>query len=94
MLYDFYKQLLPLDKPQYLVGEAEMELFNEVQGWLLDVGELAAQGGGYKHAASVLEKTGHMLLGLSALSLGDTMIDAYKGNESAETVAAETYKLP
>ena len=32
-------------------------------------------------------------MGLSALSLGDTMIDAYKGNESAETVAAEAYKL-
>ena len=34
-----------------------------------------------------------MLLGLSSLSLGDTMIEAYKGNESAETVAAEAYKL-
>lgn len=34
-----------------------------------------------------------MLFGLSALSLGETMLDAYKGNESAETVAAEAYKL-
>lgn len=92
LLYDFYKQLLPIDEPQYL-GEAEADLAYEVMGWLTDVSELAAQGGGYKQAASILEKSGYMLLGVSALSLGDTMIDAYKGNESAETVAAEAYKL-
>jgi len=74
-------------------SNAEAELYHEVIGWLTDVSELAAEGGGYKQAASVLEKTGYMLLGISALSLGDTMIDAYKGNESAETVAAEAYKL-
>jgi len=77
---------------QYL-GDDEAELVNEVLGWLSDVSELAAQGGGYKQVASVMEKSGYMLLGLSALSLGDTMYDAYKGDESAETVAAEAYKL-
>lgn len=92
LLRGFYKQFLPIQYQQYL-GDAEAELVHEVQGWLMDVSELAAQGGGYKQAANILEKSGYMLLGLSALSLGDTMIDAYKGNESAETVAAEAYKL-
>ena len=91
-LRSFYKQFLPLQYQQY-PADAEAELIHEVIGWLTDVSELAAQGGGYKQAADVLEKSGYMLLGLSALSLGDTMIDAYKGNESAETVAAEAYKL-
>jgi len=91
-LRSFYKQFLPLQYQQY-PANAEAELVHEVIGWLTDVSELAAQGGGYKQAANVLEKSGYMLLGLSALSLGDTMIDAYKGNESAETVAAEAYKL-
>ena len=77
---------------QYL-GEDESQLLYDVQGWLMDVAELAAEGGGYKHVASIIEKGGHILLGVSALSLGDTMIEAYKGNESAETVAAEAYKL-
>ncbi|MDK2991056.1 MAG: hypothetical protein PWP48_289 [Clostridiales bacterium] len=92
LLRTFYKQFLPMQYQQNL-GDAEAEAVHEVVGWLTDVSELAAQGGGYKQAASVLEKTGYMLLGLSTLSLGDTMIDAYKGNESAETVAAEAYKL-
>jgi hypothetical protein len=92
LLRGFYKQFLPIQYQQYL-GDAEAELVHEVQGWLMDVSELAAQGGGYKQAANILEKSGYMLLGVSALSLGDTMIDAYKGNESAETVAAEAYKL-
>ena len=91
-LRSFYKQFLPMQYQEY-PADAEAELVNEVLGWLTDVGELAAQGGGYKQAANVLEKSGYMLLGLSALSLGDTMMDAYKGNASAETVAAEAYKL-
>lgn len=92
LLRTFYKQFLPMQYQQNL-GDAEAEAVHEVVGWLTDVSELAAQGGGYNQAASILEKSGYMLLGVSALSLGDTMIDAYKGNESAETVAAEAYKL-
>ncbi len=99
LLRKFYVQFLPSYALDYIgsydvdTGNAEAELVHEVIGWLTDVSELAAQGGGYKQAANVLEKSGYMLLGLSALSLGDTMIDAYKGNESAETVAAQAYKL-
>jgi hypothetical protein len=93
LIRSFYKQLLPLQYQDMYPQNAEAELIHEIVDWVTDVSELAAQGGGYKQAASVLEKTGYMLLGLSTLSLGDTMIDAYKGNESAETLAAEAYKL-
>ncbi|MEO1814467.1 MAG: zinc-ribbon domain-containing protein [Acetobacterium sp.] len=89
LLSEFYEQLLYIPN----LGDAEAGLLHEVLGWLTDVFELAEQGVGNKEMASVWEKSGYMLLGLSALSLGDTMIDAYKGNESAETVAAEAYKL-
>ena len=89
LLREFYGQLLNIPS----LGEAEAGLLHEVLGWLADVGELDAQGAGNKLFTSIMEKTGYMLLGLSALSLGETMLDAYKGNESAETVAAEAYKL-
>lgn len=89
LLREFYGQLLNIPS----LGDAEAGLLHEVLGWTADVFELAEQGVGNKQMASVWEKSGYMLLGLSALSLGDTMIDAYKGNESAETVAAEAYKL-
>lgn len=89
LLSEFYEQLLYIPN----LGDAEAGLLHEVLGWLADVFELAEQGVGNNQMASVWEKSGYMLLGLSALSLGDTMIDAYKGNESAETVAAEAYKL-
>jgi hypothetical protein len=89
LLCEFYKQLLYIPS----LGDAEAETLHEVLGWLADVGELDALGADNKLFANFLEKSGYMLLGLSALSLGDTMIDAYKGNESAETVAAEAYKL-
>jgi len=89
LLCEFYKQLLYIPS----LGDAEAETLHEVLGWLADVGELDALGTDNKLFANVLEKSGYMLLGVSALSLGDTMIDAYKGNESAETVAAEAYKL-
>lgn len=89
LLREFYGQLLNIPS----LGDAEAGLLHDVLGWTADVFELAEQGVGNKQMASVWEKSGYMLLGLSALSLGDTMIDAYKGNESAETVAAEAYKL-
>ena len=89
LLREFYGQLLNIPS----LGDAEAGLVHDVLGWLADVFELAEQGVGNKQMASIWEKSGYMLLGLSALSLGDTMIDAYKGNESAETVAAEAYKL-
>ncbi len=89
LLCEFYGQLLNIPS----LGDAEAGLLHDVLGWTADVFELAEQGVGDKQMASVWEKSGYMLLGLSALSLGDTMIDAYKGNESAETVAAEAYKL-
>jgi len=89
LLREFYGQLLNIPS----LGDAEAGLLHEVLGWLADVGELDAQGAGNKLFTSIMEKTGYMLLGLSALSLGETMLDAYKGNESAETVAAEAYKL-
>ena len=89
LLCEFYGQLLNIPN----LGDAEAGLLHDVLGWTADVFELAEQGVGNKQMASVWEKSGYMLLGLSALSLGDTMIDAYKGNESAETVAAEAYKL-
>jgi hypothetical protein len=92
LLCGFYKQFLPMQYQQDL-GDAEAGLAHEIVGWLTDLSELAAQGGGYKQAAKILEKSGYILLGVSALSLGETMIDAYKGKESAETVAAEAYKL-
>ncbi|MFV9473050.1 zinc-ribbon domain-containing protein [Advenella sp. RU8] len=106
LLKQFYLQLMHMDYDlsieEYLgvtrptsndLSEPGAELLHDVTGWLTDVSELAAQGSGYTQVANVLEKSGHMLLGLSALSLSDTMIEAYKGNESAETVAAEAYKL-
>lgn len=96
LLKEFYMQLQRVYvfiPNEVNLSNAEVERNHEVMGWVSDVFELAAQGGGYKQVASVWEKTGYMLLGLSALSLGNTMIDAYKGNESAETVAAEAYKL-
>ena len=92
LLDDFYKKLFSADRPEGF-GLAEIELIKDVQDWMIDVAELAAEGLGYKQVANVLEKTSYMLLGLSALSLGNTMMDAYKGDESAETVAAEAYKL-
>jgi len=89
LLCEFYGQLLYVPD----LGNAEAETLHEVLGWLADVGELDALGADNKLFANIMEKSGYMLLGLSALSLGGTMIDAYKGNESAETVAAEAYKL-
>ena len=92
LLRTFYKQFLPLQYQENL-GNVEADLVHELLGWLTDVSQLAAKGVGYKQTASILEKSNYMLLGVSALSLGDTMIDAYKGKESAERVAAEAYKL-
>lgn len=89
LLREFYGQLLDIPN----LGDSEAGLIHEVFGWLTDVSEMAEQGVGNKHISSIWEKGGYMLLGLSSLSLGDTMIEAYKGNESAETVAAEAYKL-
>lgn len=89
LLREFYGQLLDIPN----LGDPEAGLLHEVFSWLTDAFELAEQGVGNKYFSSLWEKGGYMLLGLSALSLGDTMIDAYKGNESAETVAAEAYKL-
>ena len=89
LLREFYGQLLDIPN----LGDPEAGLLHEVFSWLTDAFELAEQGVGNKYLSSLWEKGGYMLLGLSALSLGDTMIDAYKGNESAETVAAEAYKL-
>ncbi len=62
LLRGFYKQFLPIQYQQYL-GDAEAELVHEVQGWLMDVSELAAQGGGYKQAANILEKAAICSLG-------------------------------
>jgi hypothetical protein len=96
LLKEFYMQLqrvYAFIPNEVNLSNAEAERNHEVMGWVSDVFELAEQGRGYKQVASVWEKTGYMLLGLSALSLGNTMIDAYKGNESAESVAAEAYKL-
>jgi len=89
LLRDFYTQFLP----EEYVGNEEAELVNDVLGWLTDVSELAAAGSGYGKAAEVLQNSGYMLLGLAAVSLGGTMYNAYKGDESAETVAAQAYKL-
>ena len=101
LLDEFFGQLLSMsgrwlgkladDVAQW--GDAEADVIFDVETWLFDVAELAAEGSGYQSAARVLEKAGYLLLGISALSLGDTMIAAYKGDESAEAVAAEAYKL-
>ena len=89
LLRVFYTQFLPED----VVGNEEAELLNEVLGWLTDVSELAAAGSGYGKVAEVMQNSGYMLLGLSAVSLGGTMYDAYKGDESAEAAATQAYKL-
>lgn len=92
LLYEFYRRVMLLGPPESLDKE-DSKLVGDILGWLTDAGELAAQGGGYQKAAQILEKSGYMLLGLSALSLGDTMMEAYRGESSAEEVAAEAYKL-
>ncbi|MGI6778847.1 MAG: zinc-ribbon domain-containing protein [Acetivibrionales bacterium] len=96
LLKEFYMLISPIRFSPNEVADlsnADVELLQDLIGWTSDVCELAEQGLGNKQVARVWDKIGHMLLGLSALSLGDTMFDAYKGNESAETVAAEAYKL-
>ncbi|MGI5979241.1 MAG: zinc-ribbon domain-containing protein [Oscillospiraceae bacterium] len=88
-LWDKFIQSMGVQNP----GEPEENLKQDIKGWLFDAFELGAKGLGNNQAAKIWQLCGFVQLGLSAASLGGTMFDAYKGNESAENVAAEAYKL-
>jgi hypothetical protein len=91
-LSDLYSRHIPSVMHPYF-GDAEAGAFHDVLGWLTDIFELSAEGLGYREAARVYELNGYLLLGISTVSLASTFSEAYRGNESAEAVAAEAYKL-
>ncbi len=75
------------------LSEEDVSLVNDVVGWLADAGEIAMRGGGYNRIAAVSDLASDFTLGLSTVSLFQTMHKAHKGDTSAEAVAAEAAKL-
>ena len=55
--------------------------------------KLPGKGTGYLQTVKLASKLELFTLGLSTISLTESMYRAYKGEESCESVAAQAYKL-
>ncbi len=97
LMKEFYLWLMRgTETPLATVGdmsEEQIGLLNDVVGWVTDAGEIALRGGGYDKIGNVLSGVSTFTVGLSTVSLLETMYDAYQGDESSETVAATAYKF-
>ena len=97
LMKQFYMLLVsPSESAHAAVGEMSedlVELANDVLNWLTDAGEIYMRGFGHTRIANVLSGVSTFTVGLSTVSLLETMYEAYQGDESSEAVAAKAYKF-